>query len=356
MNPALSILTLPSSSLPLTVKTPKNPRVQHRDPRLTHDQSREWKAFDKSVIAALRLRLPEFLDKVGVDLAPGGTRLVGICPVHNDTNPSFAVFGENHEMCGCYPCDYKGDVFATSIWLGRSSTFPQAVYDVARTLGVFVPQMPAGFTLPPPKLPKKKSLATQSYPYKPFELNRRILDEARSNLVEAFTNGDTIVDRIAFGLGISLSTLGKVAELGLHGRPYEKGLCFIYPEGLKWRNPDPLSKHRFEWLEGIPTMPWRANLITAEIETVYLTEGETDCLALIDVGMESNGKTLCVASPGTAFQEKWAAMFAGKRVVLCFDADEAGQNALHKVATCLRQHASSIEVFNITNTDEQYPN
>jgi hypothetical protein len=39
-------------------------------------------------------------------------RLVGICPFHLDSNPSFAVFGEDLQRCGCWSCDFSnGDVF-----------------------------------------------------------------------------------------------------------------------------------------------------------------------------------------------------------------------------------------------------
>ena len=94
--------------------------------------------FDESTLSDLRARLPDYLEAVGVELRKNGTRLVGRCPVHEDRSPSFAVFGTHHETCGCYPCGFTGDIFAASKWLGRSSTFPEAVQDVAALLGVLL--------------------------------------------------------------------------------------------------------------------------------------------------------------------------------------------------------------------------
>lgn len=75
---------------------------------------------------------------------------------------------------------------------------------------------------------------------------------------------------------------------------------------------------------------------------MHVTEGESDCLALIAAGMEEDGTAACVASPGTSFPGEWAPLFRGKRVVLCFDTEHAGQLATATVAASLKGHASEI--------------
>ena len=165
---------------------------------------------------------------------------------------------------------------------------------------------------------------------------------------DAFHAGDEIIDRIAASLGLDRETL-RVASwgssgLGLAARSYGKPewLCYAYPEGLKWRNPDPNGKPRFEWLAGKATAPWRMEWVKPETHTVYLTEGESDCMALIAAGLEANGTAACVASPGTSFPAAWAPRFTGKRVVLCFDHDEPGRKATATVAAILTGHAAEI--------------
>jgi hypothetical protein len=333
-------------------------RSKYRDPSKTHVQASVGKRYDETVIADLRLRLRDYLEAIGVELDPCGKRLVGLCPGHNDRNPSFAVFGEDHDRCGCFVCSHSGNVFDTSMWLGRSTTFPEAVQDVATALGVFLPDaLPGRATrLPKPPKPSKQKMPSFFPAAEPI-----IIQNARDAFCEAFYSGDKIIDRIVESLGIDRETLGKVAfgmsGLGLassfHQPPW---LCYTYPEGLKWRNPDATGNCRFYWPAGSATMPWRAELIRPETTTVYLTEGESDCLALIAAGLEDDGTTVCVASPGTSFQQDWASLFTGKRVILNFDSDDAGQTALHKVAVCLRPYAASLEIFNIStpSTNEQH--
>src|SRR5205085_3987533 len=71
-------------------------------------------------------------------------------------------------------------------------------------------------------------------------------------------------------------------------------------------------------------------------QTVYLTEGETDAITLIDAGIETEPRTIAVGMPSAStFNEEWAQLFCGKDVVLAFDADAAGQGATAKVSKIL---------------------
>ncbi len=302
-------------------------------------------------LEALRHRLPDYLAARGVELRRNGTRLVGRCPCHDDTSPSFAVFGTHHETCGCYPCGFTGDIFEVSKWLGHSSTFPEALADVAATLGVYPPQSAAGTPLrlvtAPPRPAKQ--------PPPPFALSngeRERIHAARLAFCEAFHAGDPIVDEIAASLGLDRETL-RHASWGTSGLGLAEGwLCYAYPQGLKWRNPDPAGKPRFRWIVGKALAPWRMEWVKPDTETVYLTEGESDCMALIAAGLEADGTAVCVASPGTSFPRDWAPLFRGKRVVLCFDTDPPGRTATATVAAILKGHASEILTWNGTASHE----
>ena len=313
---------------------------------------KEFTRFEPAALEGMRHRLPEYLTARGVELRRNGTRLVGRCPVHDDTSPSFAVFGTHQENCGCYPCGFTGDVFAVSQWLGRSSTFPEAVADVAAALGVNLPQATAGTaTRPAMALPKP---AKQPEP--PFVLSdadKETVHAARFAFSDAFHGGDEIIDRIAANLGLDRETL-RLASWGASGLGLAEGwLCYAYPQGLKWRNPDPKARIRFRWIVGKATAPWRMEWANKpEVRAIYLTEGESDCLALIAAGLETDGTAACVASPGTSFPRDWGNLFTGKRVVLCFDRDDAGQAATATVAAILKGHASEILSWKGTHRHE----
>jgi len=303
--------------------------------------------FDDSTLAELRARLPDYLEAAGVELRKNGTRLVGRCPVHEDRSPSFAVFGTHHETCGCHPCGFTGDVFAVSKWLGRSSTFPEAVQDVAAVLGVSLPDQPASTATRPTPAPQRAPRPAPE-PFKLSEADRKKIHLARLEFSNAFHSGDPIISEISDSLGIDRETLRLAAwgssGLGIaspagYGKPW---LCYAYSQGLKWRNPDPEAKPRFVWVVGKALAPWRIEWLKPETRTVYLTEGESDCMAMIAAGIETDGTAVAVASPGTSFSREWANLFTGKRVVICFDMDEPGRAATATVAATLKGHAAEI--------------
>ena len=307
--------------------------------------------FDRQQLDAMRARLPEYLTARGVELRPQGARLVARCPMHDDSTPSFALFGARHETAGCYPCGFSGDVFAVAQWLGRAGTFPEAVSDVAAVLGVTLPQGHAQGQPRAPQAPPRPA----PQPAPPFTLNeadREKIHAARLAFCDAFHGGNPIVDEIAASLGLTRETLRVAAwgscGLGLSAGSYGKPtwLCYCYPQGLKWRNPDPTAKPRFEWLAGRALTPWRWEWACKPgVATVFLTEGESDTLALIESGIEADGTAAAVASPGTSFPAAWAPLFAGKRVTLCFDRDEPGQAAAVKVSAMLRPFAAVVSIW-----------
>jgi DNA primase len=324
------------------------PGNNQEQPKTTRKSSKEQsRRFEESILAALRIRLPDYLARHGVELIKRGSRLVGHCPAHDDRIPSFAIFGNRLETCGCFPCGFTGDVFAVSHWLGRSTTFPDAVQDVAGALGVHLPQPVAN--------PAARQVTASARPAKqaepPFVLSaadREKSHAARLAFSDAFHSGDPVIDRIAASLGLDRETLRLASwgssGLGLAAGSYGKPvwLCYAYPQGLKWRNPDPSAKPRFEWLAGKALAPWRMEWVKPDIRTVYVTEGESDCMALIAAGLEADEIAACVASPGTSFPREWAKLFTGKHVVLCFDHDEPGRKATATVAAILKGHAAEL--------------
>jgi hypothetical protein len=209
-------------------------------------------------------------------------------------------------------------------------------------LGIHLPQQPAG-TATRAATAAPRPERKPEVPFVLSDADRAKIHLARQAFADAFHGGNPIVGQIAASLGLDRETL-RLASWGECGLGLMNGwLCYAYPHGLKWRNPDPQGKPRFVWIVGKATAPWRMEWVTRpEVGTVYLTEGESDCLALIAAGVESDGTAAAAASPGTSFPQAWAQLFKGKRTVLCFDLDEPGQAAAAKVAGMLKGHASEI--------------
>ena len=331
---------------PGTNRAAANGNQEHR--QTTTDASQGKRSFDPEVLEGLRSSLAEYLTACGVELKKQGARLVGKCPVHADSDPSLALFGHAHQTCGCHPCGHTGDVFATSQWMGRSTSFTEAVKEVAAVLGVHLQDRTAG-PATAPVTPPQRAAKQPEVPFALSDSDRDKIESARFDWSDAFHGGDPIVDQIRESLGLTRETL-RYAGHGSSGLGLAKGfygkpcwLCYIYPTGLKYRNPAKVKERRFEWLCGKALAPWRWEwALLPDVRMIYLTEGETDCLALIEAGFESDGTGACVASTGTSFSAEWAPLFQGKRVVICFDSDTAGQEAALKVAELLAPHASEV--------------
>ena len=283
----------------------------------------------------LRVRLVAYLEKTGTDLLKRGTRYLGRCPGHDDNNPSFAVWGSRESVCGCYPCGFTGDVFAVAMWLGRAHSFPEAVQHVAEVLGQRAPEGEVVETYVRP-LPKPKV-------QEPVKFDVDMIHRARLEWSDRFHSGDALAAVAMDNLGLPPDAFNWCAW-GKSGIGWAKGgICFAYPTGLKWRNPHPEAKPRFQWLTGKATAPWRADWIKPETRTVYLTEGESDCLALVAAGLEDDGETVCVAIPGKdQFRPEWAQLFTGKRAVIVFDDTPESRLARTETAAKLKGYASEV--------------
>jgi twinkle protein len=156
-------------------------------------------------------------------------------------------------------------------------------------------------------------------------------------------NDVSLCERLAKARGWKPETIRDLT-IGPHLGWHEGKLAFIYESGVKlrWRQH---GERVVRWAFGKPWL-WRGSLIDTAA-TIYLCEGETDAISLIDAGLESDGRTVAVALPSaTTFNERWADLFLGKDVILAFDADKAGQEATHRVSRLLRQHVASLKQLN----------
>jgi hypothetical protein len=304
--------------------------------------------FDESTIQDLRDRLPEYLEACGHTIRKQGSRLVTHCPMHDDSKPSFAMFGNKHENGGCYPCNFKGDVFGLARAMGKANSFPDAVRHVASVLGISLRDQPQS----PAQAVSRVAKPIRKPAHKPEpELTAdqlEIIRKARLRFSDALHSGNPLVEKIADSLGLKIETLRYAAfgESGLglacpagSSQPW---LCYAYPSGLKWRNPHPQTTPRFRWITGNARKPWRWEWVKPNTQTIYLTESESDCMALIEAGIDQLENTACVAMPGTSWQEHWIELFRGKRVVLCMDKDKAGTAATALIAAQLKGIANEI--------------
>jgi hypothetical protein len=134
--------------------------------------------------------------------------------------------------------------------------------------------------------------------------------------------------------------LANEASLGVE----DGKLAFLYDSGVKLRTRN-AGERVIYCAFGKPWL-WRAAFLH-RAQTVYLCEGETDCISLIDASVETDFTTLAVALPSaTTFDEGWVSLFRGEAVILALDSDAAGRAATERITGLLRPYARSLKQLN----------
>lgn len=312
------------------------------DPETNIDEYRAH--YNRKTLDERRAELVSFAVQQGVILMSNGTSYTGYCPIHNDTRPSFSIYGDGNRRWKCFACDRGGDIFDLCQALGLAESFRVAVQVVSRSLGMPLPAIGRAkderkTVGPSSERTKPNSIRASTVELEENEAAYRLL--ARIELRDAIRESADSVSAISAELGIQIPVINRAAR-GKSGLGLVDGkLAYVYPHGLKVRN-EPGHPNRFRWACGRAYEPWRMERVTEHTETVYLTEGESDALALLAAGVENDPSSVVVASPGTSFQAAWTSLFNGKKTIICFDFDTPGQRAAEKVAKLLTGHASSV--------------
>lgn len=320
---------------------------------------------------AIKSALPDYLERTGCNPRPqkGGREIAALCPIHEDSNASLLAVEKREGLWTwyCHPCGEGGtvidlharvagiDAAAAIAELGEMLAAPllddftarpsvRALARGSRTTdadGDRIPGLPGAGPVPPPKPPQPEPLAGEAA----AECNAA---------VAALIANDTACRDHAAALGVSPVTLARLAgslDLGLiDGR-----LAYLAHDGAaNWHGCQvrnrPGEKLRFYWKSGKPFLPWRGwRLNDRRVRTVYLCEGQSDAIALIDAGLEDtvnpSAPVAVIAAPGTSFPDYWPALFRFRHVILCGDRDEPGQRAVRKVGEMLLPLAESVRVF-----------
>ena len=284
---------------------------------------------------SIRVRhpLPEYCASRGIQLRRSGGSLKGKCPLHHEQNgESFTVFPDGRWRC-FGKCDKDGDVTHLEQALGGGT-----LSEAAARLGAERTQS----ARPLPKALKQESdpIITKE---NPFGLPYRMTGEERHLCVEAATRlvkSDSLTQKIAKNRNWRPETIRGLALEPSLGIDAAGKLCFLYETAckLRWRDN---GERQIRWAFGKPWL-WRFGYIK-QAETLFVCEGETDAITLLDAGIEQDTKTLVIALPSASFHiDRWAALFAGKKVVIATDSDEAGTTAAGHLAAVLKQHTKSI--------------
>ena len=301
-----------------------------------------------------------------------GGKFLGLCPFHNDNNPSMNV-NPNMGIYKCFACGAGGDVFKF-VMEHEKMDFRSAMEFVANTVGFI--------------LPKLSQVQDENYEEK--DLMRKMNELANTWFKERLAKSDfakSYLDkreiaaktRDLFGLGYApqggfLEVAGKsgfkpefVLKTGLasekEGRAVDKfrnrlmipirslsgavlgfgGRDLSGSSPAKYMNsPETLIYNKSEILFGLHN----SRKAISKENSVILVEGYFDVISMFQSGVENT-----VAISGIAFSEIQAKLLARytKSAYVSLDGDAAGQAATERCIEVLLTQSFSVNVVDLTS-------
>lgn len=324
----------------------------------------------------------EISDVVGsyVTLKRAGSNFSGLCPFHNEKTPSFTVFPAT-KSCYCFGCGSGGDVI-TFIMRVENLDYVEALEFLAARAGISIPEDDSYDNTS--SVSRKRIYAMNLEAAKFFRgclMDKDIGAEALEYLCDKRKLSNATVRR--FGLGYSPNDFGMLTshlkKLGytdeelivgfLSGKSQKTGRPYDY---FRNRVIFPIidtsgnivafggrvmddSKPKYLNTSDTPAFKKSRHLFALNFakkhceEQMILCEGYMDVIALHEAGFEN-----AVATLGTAITSEQARIFAKytKKVVICYDSDNAGQNATQKAIRLLGEVGVEVRILKLSGAKD----
>ncbi|MCL2254106.1 MAG: DNA primase [Lachnospiraceae bacterium] len=321
--------------------------------------------YPDALIEEVRLK-NDIIDVVSayVRIQKKGASHFGLCPFHNEKSPSFSVSGAR-QMYYCFGCGAGGNVF-TFIMEYENFSFPEAIKLLAEKAGVALPELE--FSEEARKKENKRArileINKEAAKYFYYQLRSERGKTAHNYLLKRDLSEETIKN---FGLGYAAINSDELINY-LKSKGYEETL--VIEAGLASFNERTGTKGKF-WnriIFPIQDLNHRVvgfgGRVMGEGEPKYLNSPETIvfdksrnlyglnfartsrknhliiCEGYIDViSLHQAGFTQAVASLGTAFTAGQANLLRRytEEVILAYDNDEAGEKAILRAITILKE-------------------
>lgn len=308
-----------------------------------------------------------------ITLKRRGKNLIGLCPFHGEKTPSFTIYSENGSFY-CFGCKVGGDVF-TFVKLIENLDYIDSVKLLAERCGVTIQE-----SYQDDSMHKLKNII--------YEMNREAARFYYSNLskpegkwaLDYYLSRGLSTNTIkSFGLGVALPGWDTLVK-HLHSKGFSfedmvqanlvvKSNKGSYYDRFRDRSMFPIIDVRGNVLGfsgrrktedksiakyvntgDTPVYNKSQNLFALNVaklncsEQIILVEGNFDAVALHQAGFKN-----VVAPLGTAFTKEQAQILSRytKEVVICFDADTAGEAAIDKAFGTLKNTGLSVKVLKL---------
>ena len=320
-----------------------------------------------------RVKIEDVVSSYNIQLKRSSRNLVGLCPFHGEKTPSFNLYPENNSFY-CFGCHAGGDVI-TFIRKMENLDYVDAVKLLAQRYNIDIPE-------------STKDKGLSNLRNRIYEANkeaaryfhRKLYTQEGQNALN-YLKGRGLTEQTIkhFGLGYSTSITYDLTSY-LNDKGFKN--TELIQANLSFESRSGRIVDRFIDRIMFPIMDLRGNVIAfgGRIMTdqkpkylntsdtpvfkksnncfalsfaknskdgyLILAEGYMDVIALHQAGFES-----AIATLGTALTKEQAILL--KRytddIVLCYDSDDAGQNATMRAIPILRDVGLNVRVINIPN-------
>ena len=333
-------------------------------------------ALPESFIQELKLR-NDITDVASsyMNLKRRGRNMVGLCPFHGEKTPSFNIYTENGSFY-CFGCGSGGDVI-TFIMKIENLDYMEAVKFLAQRAGLNMPEN------------KSYDDSLSDLRKRIYEANRqaarfyfKMLHTAEGVQAMNYLRSRALTEKTIrhFGLGFApsnryalckhLKSLGfKESEIVAANLAFKSKNGYGIYDRFSNRVMFPIidlrgnviafggrimtdEKPKYLNTSDTPVFKKSANLFSLNNakntgqRTLILCEGYMDVIAVNQAGFEN-----AVATLGTALTSEQAMLMKryADEVIICYDADEAGQKATARAIQILRNAGMLIRVLTIPN-------
>ena len=309
-----------------------------------------------------------------VSLRRRGRNMVGLCPFHGEKTPSFNIYTENGSFY-CFGCGVGGDVISFIMKI-ENLDYVDAVKYLAQRAGMEMPENAYDDSMS--KLRKRIFEANREAArfyfqslYRPVGkegldyLHRRMLtdktirhfglgfaDDDWTSLTtylksKGFSENELVSANLAVqrrsGNGVYDRFTNRVMFpiIDLRGNVIAFGGRIMTDEKPKYLNTSDTPV--FKKSENLFSLN---NAKNAGVRTLLLCEGYMDVIAVNQAGFAN-----AVATLGTALTTEQAMLIKryADEVIICYDADEAGQKAIARAIPILRKAGLLVRVLTIPN-------
>ena len=317
-----------------------------------------------------------------VSLKRAGSNLKGLCPFHSEKSPSFTVYPSDNSFY-CFGCGVGGNAI-TFVRLRENLDYPDAIQFLANRAGITVINDDDAKYKAAPKFDRAKmfkmNVDAAKYFHRCLFADTPDAKAALAYFTEERKLSLAIIKH--FGLGYAPNSFDAFSKFMLsRGYTYEElvagFLCGksergTYYDAFRNRVMFPIidasgnviafggrvmddSKPKYKNSSDTPVFKKSKNLFALNFarltcaETMILCEGYMDVIAL-----HSAGFTNAVATLGTALTSEQARMMSRytKKVVICYDADEAGQKAATRAIKILTDVGLDVTILKIPSAKD----